>query len=355
MRRLGAAVVAVLMVVVALWVRGRIDDGGGGNGSSGDGVLRVRCATELAEVCNQVGAELDDVEFSTASAGATAAELARLPDARREESGFDAWLVPEPWPEIVDVRRGVNGLEPVFETPTDPIARSPLALVVRTDRRPVLEATAECGGAVTWRCVGEVAGRSWDAVGGEAQWGRVRPGHGNPTESAVGLLVLSQATTGFFEGAEQYTRFDLEDNLDYGDWLSDLEQSIPGFGSPFAEMLQQLPTAAFDVVGTTEAEAGPALARAARDRRRQLTLLYPEPVVTADVVLAPAIGADREAVDELAGGDELRTALAEHGWRVPGEPRAKGVGTTPALRARNGLPDDPGALVALQDVWNGTR
>ena len=34
-------------------------------------------------------------------------------------------------------------------------------------------------------------------------------------------------------------------------------------GNELVEMLQQLPTATYDVVGTTEAEAGPAIAAAA--------------------------------------------------------------------------------------------
>ena len=41
----------------------------------------------------------------------------------------------------------------------------------------------------------------------------------------------------------------------------------------------------YDIVGTTEAEAGPRLARSARDRRDRVTLLYPAPVATADIVL----------------------------------------------------------------------
>jgi hypothetical protein len=118
-------------------------------------------------------------------------------------------------------------------------------------------------------------------------------------------------------------------------------------------MLQQLPTAAFDAVGATEAEAGPELARAARDRQRQLALLYPEPMVTADVVLASVVGADATALDDLATSNDLGAALAQNGWRVPGEPRVKGVRSTPALPPSNGVPDDAGALVALQVTWRG--
>lgn len=353
MRRLGAALIAVLMVVVALYVRGRIDDDGRSGNATGGSVVHLRCSTELEAVCTDLSNEDSDVDVTVADAGATFDALVAVPDAQRRTVGFDAWLVPEPWPALVDVQRGANGLEPMFSGTTDRIARSPLVLVVRADRRPVLEVTPECAGTVTWKCIGQVAGRSWDSIGGQAQWGQVRPGHSDPTRSATGLLVLNQATRSFL-GTEEYDRFQLENTDDYGDWLSSLEQAIPRAArtspSPFLDLLQQ---PVYDAVGTTEAEAGPVLTKAARDRRRQFALLYPEPVVTADVVLAPVVGADTAAADSLATSSELRTALAANGWRVPGEPRATGVRATPALPPNNGLPGDPGALLALQDTWGG--
>jgi hypothetical protein len=354
MRRLGAALAAILMVLLALYVRSRIDDDGNGSSGGGSAALRVQCSSELADACAELADERDDVEVSVEHAGDTADALADLPDAQRDDVGFDVWLVPEPWPGIVDVRREVNGLEPVFSEAAGPIARSPLVLAVRTDRNRVLEATPECGGTVTWRCVGQLAGRPWDSIGGQGAWGRVRPGHGDPTRDASALAVLSQATSTFL-GNEAYSRFDLEENDEYADWLTGLEQAIPPSArtsaSPFLDMLQQ---PAFDAVGTLEAEAGPALANAARDRRREVTLLYPDPVISADVVLAGVAGTDPAAVRDLAAGEDLRRALAESGWRVDGQPRVRGVAREPRLRTTSGLPD-AGVLVALQETWGGTR
>jgi hypothetical protein len=85
-----------------------------------------------------------------------------------------------------------------------------------------------------------------------------------------------------------------------------------------------------------------------------LTLLYPEPVVTADVVVAAvAASPNRDGADGLAGNSELAAALARTGWRVPGQPSARGVRNTPALPRGSGLPTDPGSLVALQETWRG--
>jgi hypothetical protein len=342
-QRVVAALVAVLMVVVALYLRGEfIDDGDGG-----DGNVRLLCTTELETACTEL-ADQSGVSVTVEPAGVTARSLASTPEGQRVD--FDAWLAPSPWPEVVNVLRGENQLDPMFATPSDPIARSPLVLVVRADRRPVLEAIPACNNKVDWECVGAVAGRSWtDFPGGQAAWGAVKPAYGNPTESAVSLLVLSQATSEFLDTTD-YARADLESDQ-YLDWLSGIERAVPATPpNPFVEMVQQLPTTTYDVVGTTEAEAAPAIAAAAPDRRKELTLLYPEPVVTADVVLAAVAGRD---VGDLADDAELAAALARAGWRVPNQTNARGVRDTPALPRGSGLPPDPGALVALQQTWSG--
>jgi hypothetical protein len=352
-QRVAAALVAVLMVVVALYLRGEfIDDGDGGTG----GNVRLLCTAELEAACTEL-ADRSGVSVTVEPAGQTAESLASLPDSQRRDVDFDAWLAPAPWPQMVDVQRRVQGLAPVFATPSDPIARSPLVLVARADRVPVLEATPACNGTVDWKCIGAVPGRPWTELpGGQAAWGTVKPGPGDPTRSATALLVASQATSEFLDKTD-YALADLESDQ-YLDWVSGIARAVPKLpptaASPFAEMLQQLPTATYDVVGTTEAEAGPGIVGAAPDRRRALTLLYPEPVVTADVVLAAVISSANEgAAEGLADEGDLAGALAGSGWRVPGQPNVRGVRDTPALPRDSGLPADPGALVALQQTWSG--
>jgi hypothetical protein len=257
---------------------------------------------------------------------------------------------------MVDVQR--RGKRPLFAKSSDAIGRSPLVVALRADRKPALDATPPCNNAIDWKCIGAVAGRPWtDLPGGQAAWGSVKPGYGDPTVNATSLLVLSQASSEFLDNSD-YSRSDLQDNNEYLDWLAGLERAVPKLApsaeGPFAAMLQQLPTATYDMVGTTEADAGPALAAAAPDRRQQLTLLYPEPVVTADVVVAAvAASPNRDGADGLAGNSELAAALARAGWRVPGQPAARGVRDTPALPRGSGLPTDPGSLVALQETWQG--
>jgi hypothetical protein len=341
------------LVLVALAVKGEWPFGGGGS-SGGGGSVRLLCTTELEAACTQLAEHDGDVSVTVEPAGTTAQSLVALPDNQRPN--FDAWLAPSPWSQMVDVQR--RGKRPLFAKPSDPIGRSPLVVAVRADRKPVLDATPPCNNAIDWKCIGAVAGRPWtDLPGGQPAWGTVKPGYGDPTVNATSLLVLSQASSEFLDNSD-YSRSDLQDNNDYLDWLAGLERAVPKLApsaaGPFAEMLQALPTATYDMVGTTEADAGPALAAAAPERRQQLTLLYPEPVVTADVVVAAvAASPNRDGAGGLGGNGELAAALARTGWRVPGQPAARGVRDTPALPRGSGLPTDPGSLVALQETWQG--
>jgi len=99
--------------------------------------------------------------------------------------------------------------------------------------------------------------------------------------------------------------------------------------------------AAYDAVGTTEAEAAPVLAASAvRDR---VVLLYPLPMATADVVLAGGGGDTAKRLRDLAGVDDIRRAFTTAGWRVDGSSRPG----EPPLPPTNGLPS-PGFLDALR-------
>ena len=109
--------------------------------------------------------------------------------------------------------------------------------------------------------------------------------------------------------------------------------------------------AAYDAAATTEAEAGPTLARAARGK--DVDLLYPSPMATADAVLAVPVG-DAKAPAALRGvvtGPAGHKALAAAGWRVEGRPPPAGVPSPPPLPSGADLPS-PGLLDALRARWH---
>lgn len=342
---------AIVMIGAALGIRALLDDGdsnGGGNGNGGrSGPPRLLCATELAAACEELASE-HDIDVTVAPAGDSTSELTRTLDDDVEALGYDGWLTFARNAEIVDSERERLALAPALDDPSDPIGRSPLVLAAWKERAAALE--PRCGGELTWTCLGEVAGRPWAAVGGEAAWGTVKPGHTDPETSGTGLAIIGQAASQYFGRSD----LDLADYDDGGflDWFSRLERSVP-FGtaadsSPFERMLVAGP-AAFDVVATTEAEAGPGLARASRDRRDAVALLYPSPVATADVVFASVAGHDSD-LEDIVTGDDGRAALARAGFRVDGEDRAPGVPDRPALPKGSNLPP-AGSLVALLQTW----
>jgi len=343
-KRLAALVVAVALVGTAFGIRALVDDGSNDGGGARSGrALSLLCSGELG-VCDALAQADLKIDVTVAPAGTSVDQLS----ARDLRSlGYDGWLTFGREAEIARDARDRAGLPHELGRPTRPIARSPLVLAVWKDRGDIL--AAHCGGKLDWRCIGEVAGASWTSIGGQILWGAVKPGHADPAVAGDGLLVIGQAASSFF-GRSDLSRDDYTDDA-FLEWFGRLERSIRfDPGSAFERMLVGGP-AIYDVVGTTEAEAAPLLADASADRRAQLRLLYPAPVASADVVYVPitdAPGAGNLG-DILTGGDG-RAALAAAGWRVDGEPRAKGIPTGPVLPARANLPN-AGSLEALLETW----
>jgi hypothetical protein len=343
-------IAAAAMVLGAIFIRDAIDDDGGGkkNGNGDDGGTPVLlCAIELTEACDALAAD-GEVEIVMESARTTTDRLSSVADEDRRAEPYDGWLALGRDIEIVREARQRAALAPILQRPSDAIGRSPLVLAIWRDRAAALQ--EDCG-EVTWRCLGDVAGTPWASHGGDAGWGDVKPGHADPSLTGEGLAVIGQAAAEYFDRTN-LSRDDFEDG-EFFEWFTRLERSVPTGGrtgdeSPLVRMLTAGP-AAFDVVATTEAEAGPLLASASRDRRQRVRLLYPAPVATADVRFASFVDGDEDLFD-LVTGDDGRRAIARAGYRVDGEDGADGVPDTPPLPARTNLPDG-GALEALLDTW----
>jgi hypothetical protein len=307
MRRLFAVVAAAAMVAGSIAIRSRLDE----REEDRTNPLRVVCAAELGPVCDAL--RRTSAQVTVEPAPRTADRLARA-----EDAGLDGWLVPAPWPQIVDGRRRPGGLLPLFSDISQPLGRSRLVIVMSRNLAD------RCG--TGWKCLGEAAARN-----------QAKPGHPDPGDNAIGTLIVGQAAAAYFSRTDLST-FDLDDP-GFAGWFRALERATPPLisgGSPLNEMLGTN-FAAYDAVGTIEAEAAPVLAASAvRDR---VTLLYPEPMATVDVVLAGSGGRLRE----VAGGDLVRKALADAGWRMG----AGATQTGPPLPPGNGLPS-PGFLDALR-------
>lgn len=310
MKRVLAVVVAAGLVVGAAAIRSNRD----GDGQTTSARLRLVCARDLADEC--AGVTTGAMDVTTEDAATTAARLATADD-----PAIDGWLVTAPWPAIVDAARRAVGRRVLFEgARRSVVARPRLALVVRRDRAAVLEKRPGCA-PVSWVCLGRAAQvpGGWPALGGRPEWGPVKVGHA-AADTATGLAVLGQAVTQFF-GRVDLSSVDLDDDV-FQSWFAALEQAVPRAGAaPPAEAIVTAP-GSYDAAGGTETDAAPVAANPA------VSVLYPAPVVTVDVVVAGVNGA--------AGARRL-TDVAK--------PKA------PLPPAQGALPS-PGFLDALRDRWH---
>ena len=358
-KRALALLAAAAMVGVSLAARALVlDENGTGDGGGGDsGPSQLVCVTELADACRDLAARSGgDVSVTIEEAGTTAA---RLEDAAPgSDVGMDGWLTLAPWPDIVAGARARANGRALLGDVTDPIARSPLVLVVRTDRAAAL--TPRCPDrALGWRCLGDVAGTPWTNVGGKETWGSVKLAHEDAAGSASGTLIVGQAVGQYLSTPDipvsSISRNDWESSDEFSAWFQRLEGAVPsnGFdppaGSPFAQFLQGR-FVEYDAVAALEAEVAPALASAS-GIADAVRVVYPDPVGTADIVFVPLL--DSRSAGRLADhatGAAAREVLAAAGWRVEGEKSAAGVPDSPALPDGSGLPS-AGALDALRTLW----
>jgi hypothetical protein len=345
-KRLLALVAAVAMVAGAVAARDRLDETDGTTAeSSGEATGGVLCVSELAAVCGELADGGRAVRVEDAG---TTFELLTDPDLDPASLDFDAWLAPAPWPAMVAEARSRAGLGPALGAAGPTLARSPLVIVAWTDRAAVLGSA--CGDALGWACIGSSADAPWAEVGGPPSWGTVKPGFDDPAESATGLAVLAQGATEVAGTGDLASNdFTVPQVSEWfrrlGDAVADLE---PPRGTPLERMLSVGP-AAFDVVGDTEAAAAPTVARS-RDADR-LTVIYPAPVATLDIVAVGVPGDRGDALaGELADSDELRSALRDDGWRVDGSVPTGGDGSVTVNDDDDGLPA-PGAMEALRTLW----
>ncbi len=307
MKRVGALLGAVVMVVAALAVRGTFggdgDDGNSGRNASTDDIV---CATGLDAGCGAVGARTED-------AGVTADRLLS-PDGDLE----GAWIVPTAWAELVIAERARLGLDAAFEIDGEPLASSPVVLAIWSDRAGQLADL--CGRTVDWACLADQEGVT--LTNGD----RVRVG-APPVDTAAGLTVAAAQAAGLLET----TSFAAND-----------------FTGAFNSRASRLATGQRDDPVTTMRTQGPGRLTAAgtiRADTTNLTTNFGE--ITRVDDLAPAVRVDVVALVPAGSSldDEARRTiqrvLADVGWDAPGT-------------GDDGLPAG-GVLAALRTFWTENR
>jgi hypothetical protein len=276
-QRVFALVGAVALIVAAVAIRQLIvgDDGensDGGDGNRDDDGVVVACVSELEAACRAMG-----VEVVVEAAGDTMDKLVA------GNSGYDGWVTVSPWDEIV----GFDQPEDALGSPSAPVASTEIVLAV-PDTADV------CDPEPTWLCLGDKAAR----VG--------LP----PRTSALGLLMVGNAATGYFGRSNIATN---DFTPEFEDWLDNITAN-DGSPDPLRGLLRAFPpTRTFDAVGTTQGEWDQAVPGSRADGR--LPAFDPEPLATANVVVVPVDGGD---VAGLADSRALVESLTESGWTEGG-------------------------------------
>lgn len=314
------------MVLGAIVVRDRIDDDGGAAPATGSGPLKLLCVPELTAVCDQL--RTGDVAV-TIEPATVSAERLRSVDA--EDAAFDGWLTVGPWREAVDEARA-SSAEDLFANDTV-LGRSPFVVAVWKDKRTALN----CAEPLDLGCVGDAVNTRNFRLGVASD------------DDALGVLGDAALGVGHIDNPSFATN-DLQET-DLAEWLTGVDGRAdrvgqnPG-GRSFTELLTFGPANA-DGYLSTEADVGPQLAQASR--RAEIDVMYVRPVVTADATFAGRTGKRGDRLRDLVVSDRVRAALAAAGWRVPGQPLATGVATTPRLGDDDGLPSGA-VLSALIEI-----
>ena len=305
-KRFAAVVVAIGMITAAFVLRRNViesDDAAATvPGTDAPAVSdRLVCITELEAVCRAVGAAQPQLDIDIEDGLATLDRLAALDDG----DNVPLWLTVEPFPAMVDEIRTSEGRDPLG-LGSETLAATQLGIAAPVGGRFEQLATA-CPDAPAWRCLGQQAGTPWTELGGQENWGTVRPSVGSVDRSAVALASFAAAVAGYV-GEPTFSRATWELDPDFIGWVRRLARTVPterlSGGTPLATMATR--PGALDMAATTGAEVSTVDPESAR-----FEVKYPEPAMSLEAVLA----VPTEGVQEAAGA--ATTALTEAGWSPP--------------------------------------
>ena len=109
-----------------------------------------------------------------------------------------------------------------------PLVITPLVFVAWEDRAEVLLKAA--GGTITWKSIHKAvtSNEGWPAIKGKSEWGFVKLGHTDPTQSNSGLQTLLSMTLEFHG---KTTGLEVGDILKpkYQEFIKELEKGVPKF------------------------------------------------------------------------------------------------------------------------------
>lgn len=253
-----AVIAAFVLIALAIFVRGRFaDDGGGGSdgpGKQDGGLPVVACTPDLIELCDALA---DDGQIARDPV------TLDLADASAPDADVDAWITWSPAPQLAN-----------FEVQPDKVWQEPEVLgsaasSVLIDAASAAGLPSACRSNPTWACLGQAAPALSVGVGDPA------------TAEGIARLAPFART---FTTDDDYTLLDT-------DALDDLIASPPDGQSDAEEMADRLTTRP----GSLSMTSGPddllqAQTRTPQGEQRGLRVLTPTPRARLVVVLTERVG-----------------------------------------------------------------
>jgi hypothetical protein len=326
MKRLAAIVLAIGMVFGSVALRNSVENNTQAQtATGGNSSFRLTCAAELADICAELEETQPNLTVKTEEAGATADRLTLLPD--ETDPGFDAWLTVGPWAEIVqDNRSFTENAGAILGKASKVLGSSPAQIVTSKSGEPALEAA--CGGAITWKCLGENP-----SLPQPQSIGMASPNTG------AGLAVLTDATNSFF-GTNSYSATDFDEAAFIG-WFEQLTKKSRESNLGMQTVLERavVATGTYTTVGALRSEVESLKTSSGKFSAIPTPKDAPAQPVTAQVQLVPATGvATQEALDQV-DSDALTQLLKDSNWN------------TSDPDPNSNMPD-AGVLQVLREMWD---
>jgi ABC-type Fe3+ transport system substrate-binding protein len=172
-----------------------------------------------------------------------------------------------------------------------PLVITPLVFVAWEDRAEVLLKAA--GGTITWKAIHKAvtSNDGWPAIKGKSEWGFVKLGHTDPTQSNSGLQALLSMT---LEYHGKQTGLEVGDILKpkYQDFIKEIEKGVPKFetstGTFMTDMIRFGPSK-YDVAVVYENLAISQIENA-QGRWGNLKIYYPATTLWSDHPIAVTKG-----------------------------------------------------------------
>lgn len=159
-----------------------------------------------------------------------------------------------------------------------PLLQTYLVLGMRDDRAKIFEAAmADKYKGHTWKLLSDIATKGWSAIGGPAEWGKLKLAQSNPLQSNSGMVALSLMYNEFHR--DNPTK-DLN-SKEFEDFMQSIQGAVPNFTDTTSESLTAFlddPTK-FDAVVAYESD----VIRELDAGKTGFKVLYPAP--TAAIVL----------------------------------------------------------------------